>query len=221
MKITDRPSPNFDGRENRAVEMLVLHYTGMRSAAEALDRLCTKGTKVSAHYVIDEDGTAYRLVDESNRAWHAGVARWRGHSDINHRSIGIELVNPGHEFGYRDFPPRQIESLIPLCKEILKRHSIPPRNVVGHSDIAPSRKEDPGEKFPWEHLAKNGIGLWPSNPGERQASAQDLMRYGYDLTDSPAEKTILAFQRHFRPRLLNGQWDAECAALLESLLKMV
>lgn len=155
-------SPNYDSRDGQEIDMLVLHYTGMPSAQDALNRLCDPEAKVSAHYVVDEDGSTYQLVDESMRAWHAGVSYWRGHTNINQRSIGIEIVNPGHEFGYRPFPEAQMQSVIKLCKEILSRHAIPPRNVVGHSDIAPTRKEDPGELFDWKRLAQAHIGLWPS-----------------------------------------------------------
>ena len=229
MTIIDKASPNFDSRDGHAIDMLVLHYTGMKSAANALDRLCDPTAKVSAHYAIDEDGKIYQLVAEENRAWHAGVSFWRGHTNINQRSIGIELVNPGHDYGYRAFPQAQMVSLAELCKDILSRHAIPARNVVGHSDIAPERKEDPGELFDWQWLAHEGVGFWPVNPAERKALAQDLTgscaslslaqdlsEYGYDTTNLP--KTILAFQRRWRPKLLTGLWDRECALILNSLL---
>lgn len=161
MNIIQSPSPNFDSRDGQQIDMLVLHYTGMRSAVEALERLRDPAAKVSAHYMVEEDGTVHQLVDESARAWHAGVSSWRGNTNINQRSIGIEIVNPGHEFGYRDFPDAQIKSVIALCKAILSRHDIPARNVVGHSDVAPARKQDPGEKFPWGELGKQGIGISP------------------------------------------------------------
>jgi N-acetylmuramoyl-L-alanine amidase len=215
MRLIQRPSPNHDDR-NAPVDMLVLHYTGMKSATEALDRLCDPAAKVSAHYTIDEDGTVYVHVPEARRAWHAGVGHWAGASDINARSIGIELVNPGHEFGYREFPDTQIAALTTLCHSILMRHPIPSWRVLGHSDVAPARKEDPGELFPWGQVAKAGIGLWP------QAIASDLdatalARFGYD-PDAPQDKLITAFQRHFRPKKLDGLWDSECAGLLASLL---
>jgi N-acetylmuramoyl-L-alanine amidase len=196
--------------------MLVLHYTGMKSAKAALDRLCDPAAKVSAHYTIDEDGTVYAHVPEARRAWHAGVGHWAGVSDINARSIGIELVNPGHEFGYRDFAEEQIASLTTLCHSILMRHPIPSARVLGHSDVAPARKEDPGELFPWAQLAKAGIGLWP-NPIASNLGPDALTRYGYD-PDAPQDKAIMAFQRHFRPEKLDGLWDSECAGLLTSLL---
>jgi len=155
------PSPNFDSRDGCSISMLVLHYTGMRTPQEAINRLIDPASKVSAHYIVDEDGTVLNLVKEEHRAWHAGVSGWRGETRVNHHSIGIEIVNPGHEFGYRPFPDMQMESVISLCKEILGRHAIEPRNVIGHSDVAPTRKEDPGELFDWEELAKNGVGLMP------------------------------------------------------------
>lgn len=162
MNIVDLPSLNFDER-NVKPDMLVLHYTGMPSAQAALDKLRDGNTssRVSAHYVVDEDGTVYRLVPEDKRAWHAGVSAWRGKTDINARSIGIEIVNPGHEFGYRPFPPAQMQAVAELSKDIVARHHIPKRNVVAHSDVAPGRKEDPGELFDWRYLAEQGIGLWP------------------------------------------------------------
>jgi len=210
------PSPNHDARGDAPIDMLVLHYTGMRSAKEALDRLCDASAKVSAHYTIDEDGTVYAHVPEALRAWHAGVGHWADTSDINARSIGIELVNPGHEFGYREFPADQITSLTTLCHSILMRHPIPSWRVLGHSDVAPARKEDPGELFPWQQLAKAGVGLWPGALAS-ELGAQALTRYGYD-PDAPQDKVITAFQRHFRPKKLDGLWDSECAGLLTSLL---
>jgi N-acetylmuramoyl-L-alanine amidase len=222
MNIIDQPSPNCNSRENHAIDMLVLHYTGMKTMQDALDRLCDPMAEVSAHYMIDEDGTVYRLVPEEMRAWHAGKSAWRGQENINQRSIGIELVNPGHEFGYRAFPKAQMEALAVLCKDILSRHNIPARNILAHSDVAPERKEDPGELFDWEWLAGQGVGLFPSplvGEGGAKRRERGLELYGYDTTDLP--KAILAFQRHFRPKLLNGQWDNECEALLAALLQIV
>jgi len=219
MRRIERPSPNHDGRDGAPIDMLVLHYTGMTSAAAALERLCDPAAKVSAHYTIDEDGTVYAMVPEDRRAWHAGVSHWAGATNINARSIGIELVNPGHEFGYRDFPEEQIAALTTLCHSILVRHPIPSARVLGHSDVAPARKEDPGELFPWARLAKAGIGLWPT-PGDSNLEASALARFGYD-PDAPLDKVITAFQRHFRPKKLDGQWDGECAGLLAWLLDKV
>jgi N-acetylmuramoyl-L-alanine amidase len=216
MRRLDMPSPNHDDRGGSAIDMLVLHYTGMTSAKAALERLCDPAAKVSAHYTVDEDGTVYAHVPEARRAWHAGVSSWAGAADVNARSIGIELVNPGHEFGYRDFTDAQIEALITLCHGILLRHPIASARVLGHSDVAPARKEDPGELFPWARLAKAGIGLWPKAiAGDLGPEA--LSRYGYD-PDAPQDKVITAFQRHFRPKKLDGQWDSECAGMLASLL---
>ncbi len=197
--------------------MLVLHYTGMQSAAAALERLCDAEARVSAHYTIDEDGTVYAHVPEDRRAWHSGLSHWAGVDNVNARSIGIELVNPGHEHGYRAFPDAQIAALIRLSQSLVMRHAIATSQVLGHSDVAPTRKDDPGELFPWQRLAAAGIGLWP------QAIASDigpegLIRYGYD-PKSPLDKVIIAFQRHFRPANLDGQWDSECAGLLASLLR--
>ena len=223
MTPVERPSPNFDDRPSATpIDMLVLHYTGMESAEAALARLCDPAApganRVSAHYVIDEDGATLSMVDEAARAWHAGVASWRGEADVNGRSIGIELVNPGHEFGYRDFPEAQMAALEELASDILDRHPIPARNVVGHSDVAPGRKTDPGEKFDWTRLAAAGIGLWPGD-GE-SADAADvpamLSEYGYDVTDEAA--AINAFQRHFYPETLDGRADSGTAGRLRALL---
>ena len=196
--------------------MLLLHYTGMASGAAAVDRLCDPDAKVSAHYTVDEDGTVYAHVSEDRRAWHAGVSHWAGADNINTRSIGIEIVNPGHEHGYRPFPEAQTAALIELCGGILQRHPIPASRVLGHSDVAPARKDDPGELFPWPRLAEADIGVWPvaipSNLGP-----EALTRYGYD-PKVPQDKVITAFQRHFRPKSPTGQWDGECAGLLASLL---
>jgi N-acetylmuramoyl-L-alanine amidase len=162
MRVVERPSPNHDARPDGAVDMLVLHYTGMRTAEEALARLCDAQAHVSAHYTIDRDGCIYRHVPEDRRAWHAGISYWAGEPNVNARSVGIELVNPGHEFGYIPYSGTQIAALIELARGILARHSIRPQRVVGHSDVAPSRKMDPGELFPWGQLAREGIGLFPS-----------------------------------------------------------
>ena len=216
------PSPNADARpEGVPIDMLVLHYTGMESAAAALNRLCDPAAKVSAHYLIDEDGSVTALVDEERRAWHAGASSWRGRRDINARSIGIELVNPGHEFGYRPFPEAQMAALLDLAPALLVRHPIAPHNIVGHSDIAPRRKSDPGELFDWQRLAKAGIGQWPE---ARQRSSTDeadvrseLARIGYETDDLSA--TVLAFQRRFRPDRLDGQIDSETAGLVAALAR--
>jgi N-acetylmuramoyl-L-alanine amidase len=230
MRLIETPSTNFDERpQGLAVDMLVLHYTGMRSRDEALERLCDPAAKVSAHYLIDENGDVYHLVGEDKRAWHAGVSAWRGQTNINARSIGIELVNPGHEFGYRAFPKVQMEALAALGREVLSRHPIAPRNVVGHADVAPSRKQDPGELFDWRGLAQAGVGLWPGLgpapegqdiiPPQAVHLIPRLAHYGYDISD--ADAAVQAFQRHFRPSRCDGIADAECAGILDALLKLV
>lgn len=227
MRIIERPSPNHDARPaGGAIDMLVLHYTGMRNAEEALSRLTDPAAKVSAHYTIDEDGTVYAHVPESERAWHAGVSYWAGERNVNARSIGIELVNPGHEFGYRAFPEDQIEALIDLSREIVSRHPIPAHRVVAHSDVAPPRKEDPGELFPWKQLADYGIGVWPARSARmlRVPHAEALAAFGYGTppdVEWPLEKTIAAFQRRFRPEAITGEWDHECGRRMECLLGMI
>lgn len=230
--IVDRPSPNFnERRDGTPIDILVLHYTGMPTAEGALARLCDPAAKVSAHYTIDEDGTVYRHVAEAKRAWHAGVSCWAGARDINDRSIGIELVNPGHEFGYRDFPEAQIAALIELARGILARHPIPPKRVLGHSDVAPTRKIDPGERFPWARLAAAGIGVWPRHPRlDISRSVQvpeiqrDLAAIGYEcpatgVLDEETRFAVSAFQRHFRPTDVSGIPDGETAALAALLLR--
>lgn len=218
------PSICFDARPpGTRVDMLVLHYTGMESGEAALARLCDPGAPVSAHYMIDESGRVVRLVDERERAWHAGVASWRGARDINARSIGIELVNPGHDFGYRAFPKAQMAALIELAGDILARHpDILPRNVVGHSDVAPTRKMDPGELFDWRMLADYGIGLWPDEADaavlDPEAVTAMLAAFGYATEDRFA--AIKAFQRHFRPERVNGRIDFETARRLTGLLAL-
>jgi len=199
--------------------MLVLHYTGMETAAAALERMCCTAFKVSAHYMIDEDGSVIRLVDEGKRAWHAGVASWRGVSDVNGRSVGVELVNPGHEFGYRPYPEAQMAALENLARDILTRHPIEARNVLGHSDVAPTRKTDPGELFDWPRLAASGVGLWPGEAtadGDPDGIGPMLAEFGYETGDVSA--AVRAFQRHFRPSRVDGTADRETADRLRALL---
>lgn len=198
--------------------MLVLHYTGMASCAGALDRLCDPAAEVSAHYLIDEDGTTYALVPEDRRAWHAGVAFWDGETDINSRSIGIELVNPGHDNGYQPFPQAQIQALEAVATDIVARHHIPPWRVLGHSDVAPTRKQDPGELFDWTRLARQGLGLMPP-ASVAPVDADSLLllaAYGYDMTVPAAALT--AFQRHYQPRRLGQPADAMTVALAQWLV---
>lgn len=217
----DTPSPNFDER-TLPVTMVVLHYTGMRDAASAIAQLSNPEAKVSAHYLVAEDGQIVRMVDEAKRAWHAGKSFWRGVTDVNSASVGIEIVNPGHEFGYRPFPVAQIDALIPLMQEITMRYRITRGNVVGHSDIAPARKEDPGELFPWERLAKLRLALPSPTRNLMDPHWTDagfllaLERFGYEVTDPLA--AIRAFQRRFRPATIDGIVDGECRAKLLALL---
>jgi N-acetylmuramoyl-L-alanine amidase len=218
-RLVECPSPNHDARD-ADVDMLVLHYTGMKTADEALARLTDPAAKVSVHYTIGRDGRVYRHVPEERRAWHAGVSYWAGARNINARSIGIELVNPGHEFGYVPFTDEQIAALIDIAQEIMARHNISPARVVGHSDVAPARKEDPGELFPWRALAEYGIGLWPEG-GVQTAPQNALAQFGYGLPPDVewTEKDVVrAFQRRFRPKKLDGLWDVECSLRLASLL---
>jgi N-acetylmuramoyl-L-alanine amidase len=229
-------SPNHDARTSR-IDILLLHYTGMQTAEEALARLTDREAKVSSHYFVHEDGSTAQLVPERRRAWHAGEASWKGATDINSRSIGIEVVNPGHEYGYRDFPDPQIDAVIALCRDIVARHPVRRERVLGHSDVAPTRKNDPGEKFPWDRLAAAGVGLWlepsPIGPG-RTLSANDkgaeveqlqkqLARFGYDLKitrlyDDNTRSVVTAFQRHFRPARVDGLADVSTRETLARLL---
>lgn len=195
-------SSNFNDRL-LPIDMILIHYTGMKSAKEALERLCLPESQVSAHYVIGEDGKIYALVDEDKRAWHAGVSCWKNERDTNSRSIGIELVNPGHEFGYRPFPETQINATVELVKDIVARRNIKPSLILGHSDVAPARKTDPGELFPWSLLAKENLGIWTDAFEETSKSCEEMLQsIGYDVSDLTAALT--AFQRHFCPDTLNG-----------------
>jgi N-acetylmuramoyl-L-alanine amidase len=232
-------SPNFGERKDgRKPDMILLHYTGMRHANAALERLTSTDSKVSAHYFVFEDGRIVQMVEESRRAWHAGESSWAGEKDINSCSIGIEIANRGHEFGYTDFPLRQIAAVTALCRSILTRHTIQPVRVLAHSDVAPSRKQDPGEKFPWRTLHDSGIGHWVTpaplkekgsvlalgDHGEDVAALQkSLAEYGYGIKASGAfDPTTLdvvtAFQRHFRPQRVDGVADASTRATLRNLL---
>ena len=232
MIIIDAPSPNFGPRpEGKKIKYLILHYTGTKTAFEALRLLQggRKGHAVSAHYLIDENGSATRLVDEALRAWHAGKSCWEGEEDINSCSIGIELQNPGHEFGYVNFPEVQVRAVTELCKGIIGRHKILPYHVLAHSDIAPDRKKDPGEFFPWAELAQQGIGLWPeaTDLDERELDAEEiksiLTKYGYDRR-ADLKTLITAFQRHFEPGVFLdperiGVASPNTVQLLQALLR--
>ena len=240
MMTLTKLSPNHDSRGGQAIDVLVMHYTDMLSAQAAIDRLCDPESKVSAHYVVSETGEVTQLVEESERAWHAGESHWRGHNNINARSIGIEIANPGHSNGYVHFPPEQMQAVTRLAKEIIARHPIPDRNVVGHSDVAFLRKADPGELFDWAALAKAGVGVFPFaarpmigsglNRGDNGKNVirlqTSLANWGYGLKldgdyGEKTEKCVIAFQRHYRPMNIDGIWDDECAGLLAALHGMV
>ncbi len=232
----DAPSPNFDNRR-APPDMIVLHYTGMKTGEEALARLRDPSAKVSAHYLVEEDGRVFALVPEERRAWHAGVSFWKGDTDINAVSIGIEIVNPGHEHGYRDFPEAQIKAVIALVGDIRTRWTIPDARILGHSDVAPERKEDPGERFPWKRLHEAGHGLWAepgAAPGEPLGEGDEgvgvfalqsaLTRLGYDSApsgkyDAKTAHIVTAFQRHWAPHRLDGVADGHTRARLMALLR--
>lgn len=234
--IIEAPSLNFEPRLSPPW-MLVLHYTGMETGEAALARLRDPEARVSSHYLVEEDGRVFRLVEEGRRAWHAGVSFWRGGRDVNGASIGIEIVNPGHEFGYRPFPEAQIEAVTALLSDIRSRWAIEDRDIVGHSDVAPARKQDPGELFPWKRLAAAGHGLWvepPAAPGAPLAEGEEgagvfalqagLTRLGYDCApsgkfDADTTTVVRAFQRHWRPERVDGRADGETRARLIALLR--
>jgi N-acetylmuramoyl-L-alanine amidase len=232
------PSPNHgERRDGRRPDMIVLHYTGMADPESALELLRARGSDVSAHYFVFEDGRIIQLVPESRRAWHAGKAQWAGETDINSCSIGIEIANPGHEHGYPDFPKRQIAAVTALCRSIQTRNTIPPGRVLAHSDVAPDRKQDPGEKFPWRTLYDSGVGLWVKpaalmnfgqgfalgDRGNAVAALQkSLSDYGYGLEingeyDSITQEVVVAFQRHFRPERIDGVADTSTRNTLQDL----
>ena len=234
------PSINCGQRlDGRRPDMILLHYTGMRDAQAALQRLCAPDSKVSSHYVVFEDGRITQCVPESERAWHAGVSYWAGETDINSCSIGIEIANPGHEFGYPDFPSRQIAAVIALCRGIVARRGIRSDRVLAHSDVAPQRKQDPGEKFPWRLLSDSGVGLWVpparieqggprlsiGDSGEPVRELQlNLAAYGYGVAisgtyDSLTQDTVAAFQRHFRPARVDGEADESTRRTLMAVLE--
>ena len=232
------PSPNFGPRRDPGrANMLLFHYTGVESAQRAIEWLARAESRVSAHYVIDEAGNITQLVAECMRAWHAGEAVWAGERDINSLSVGIEIHNPGHDLGYREFPEAQLCALEALALDIIARHKIPAERVLGHSDVAPSRKQDPGEKFPWARLARAGIGHWvipepvdgnphpsPGPPGMPLADVQALFgAYGYGIEptgrwDAQTEFVVRAFQRHFRPERIDGRIDPSTLRTLERLI---
>jgi len=241
LKFEDAPSPNFNARRGPP-DILVLHYTGMPTGEAALARLRDPAAEVSAHYLVEEDGRIFSLVPEERRAWHAGRGAWQGETDVNAASIGIEIVNPGHEFGYRAFPEAQIEAVIALVADIRSRWSIPDARIIAHSDLAPERKEDPGELFPWKRLAQAGHGLWFEPAQERIAALggflqlgdegigvvvlrAGLHRLGYALQpggtyDAETAATVKAFQRHWRQDRVDGVADGETRATLMGVLQL-
>jgi N-acetylmuramoyl-L-alanine amidase len=233
------PSPNHGERKDgRRPDLILLHYTGMQHSNAALALLTRSGSEVSAHYFVFEDGRVVQMVEESRRAWHAGISSWAGETDINSCSIGIEVANPGHDYGYPDFPARQIAAVTALCRGILTRHTIPAERVLAHSDIAPARKQDPGEKFPWRTLHDSGVGHWvkpaplteegpmlsPEDRGNEVIALQNALReYGYGIApnglfDNATREVVTAFQRHFRPQRVDGICDASTRKTLDDLL---
>jgi len=239
--LAEYTSPNWNRRPAGAeIDTVILHYTGMKTGEEALQRLCDPAAEVSAHYLIEEDGRLFQLVAEENRAWHAGVSHWQGRENLNHTSIGIELVNPGHEFGYRPFPPTQIETLLCLLDAIKQQHKIPVSRFLGHSDIAPARKADPGHLFPWAALATEGFGVFSGKDGRDQTvmlqhgdsgpSAINLNKQlgiiGYhgcycDNIEQSTVQALKAFQTHWRPGLVNGVLDKGTSWVLEDIVQKI
>jgi len=226
LEIRERESPNHGSRgEPARIDMLVLHYTGMASAEAAIERLCNRDAKVSAHYLVEENGNMWRLVPEARRAFHAGVSCWEGESNLNAVSLGIEVVNPGHEWGYRPFPDAQMLAVERLCRDLVSRYAIPAHRILGHSDIAPERKSDPGELFDWPRLACAGIGIWPPPAIDSArgrgvaviapaAALADLATIGYCVASNTQTAVLAAFQRRFRPERCDGRLDAETATRL-------
>jgi len=241
MRINTLFSPNFNKlkREVKSIKFIVIHYTGMQSERESLKRLTSSKTKVSCHLLINQKGKAYRLVNDENIAWHAGISCWGKHKNLNTNSIGIELVNKGHRYGYTNFHKKQISTLIKICKKIIKKYKIKKNNIIGHSDIAPFRKIDPGEKFPWKELAKNRIGVWHNcnlqqlknfrkikvlSKQKKVRFFKNLEKIGYCVSANKKIfflKIIKAFQRHYRKELVNGLLDYETIKIAQNLSKKV
>ena len=239
MKIKHIYSPNFyvKKRLKRSIKIIVIHYTGMQSERESIKRLCNPRYKVSSHFLINQNGNVYKLVNDNRIAWHAGKSCWGKYKNLNNNSIGIELVNKGHKFGYTNFTKSQLSSLIKICKSLIKKYKIKKRNIVGHSDIAPLRKIDPGEKFPWKNLAKKNIGIWHNcqlnllkksrksklfTSKDKTQFIKNLNSIGYCFSikkKSLLLKTVKAFQRHYRTQLINGLIDQECLIIAKNLSK--
>jgi len=240
MKIDRIYSPNFNEKKrlDKSVKFIIIHYTGMQSERESLKRLCNIKSKVSSHYLINEKGKVYRLVEDNRVAWHAGKSCWKKYSNLNENSIGIELVNKGHQLGYTNFKKKQLLSLIKICKNLIKKYKIKKNNIVGHSDVAPLRKVDPGEKFPWEKLGINKIGIWHNYKVKYLAKFRKikisgksklefinkLKRIGYCFNyknKRDLSKIIKAFQRHYRKDLINGFIDKECLIIAKNISKKI
>ena len=240
MKITNIYSPNFDKKKRsyKSIKFLVIHYTGMQSERESIKRLCNPKSKVSSHYLISQNGKVYQLVMDNRIAWHAGKSCWGKYKNLNKNSIGIEMVNKGHKFGYTNFKKKQLSNLIKICQNLIKKYKIKSQNIVGHSDIAPLRKLDPGEKFPWEKLGKNKIGIWHSlKEGglikfrkikivnkSKVEFINKLKKIGYCFNigkKGSSIKIIKAFQRHYRKELINGIIDKECLIIAKNISKKV
>lgn len=223
MKIDDKLSPNHDDRKGIKPSLIILHYTGMQTDIEVYKKFRDPDSKVSSHYTVDEEGSVHRHVDEERRAWHAGASFWQGETDINAHSVGIEIVNPGHEWGYRPFTGPQMKVLVPLCKEIMQRWDMEPESVLAHSDVAPARKQDPGEFFPWKDLAAHGVGVWPDESEEDalKAAAMNVERalhdFGYDPRVKLRDK-LTAFQRHWVPEAFHEGHQGEADNLVRTRL---
>ena len=236
-------SPNFNSKKRtyKKIQFIIFHYTGMKKESEAINRLTNIQSEVSSHYLIKNNGVILTLVSDLYEAWHAGKSSWKNYKSLNQYSIGIEIINPGHKFGYKKFSKKQISSLFKLSKFLIKKYKINPRNILGHSDIAPERKKDPGEKFPWEYLSKNNIGLWhtlkkkelmknrncKTSKIEKELFFNNLFKIGYSknpLKDSSKNRylkvLIKAFQRRFRQKMINGVIDQECLLISKNLIKI-
>ena len=235
-------SPNFDSKKRniKQIKFIIFHYTGMKNESEAISRLTNIQSEVSCHYLIKKNGEIVKLVPDLYTAWHAGKSSWKGFKSLNQNSIGIEITNPGHEFGYKKFSKKQISCLLKLSKFLIKKYRISYKNILGHSDIAPERKKDPGEKFPWEYLSKNKIGLWHTlnkqkliknrkfkiNQMEKEFFFNNLFKIGYSKKipkdrnkDRYLRDVTKAFQRRFRQELISSKIDRECLLISENLLK--
>jgi len=239
MKIINFFSPNYDKKKRtlNSVKFIIFHYTGMQSERESIKRLCNPRSKVSSHYLINRRGKIFRLVQDSYVAWHAGKSCWGRYKNLNENSIGIELVNKGHRFDYTNFKKKQLKSLIQICKILIKKYKIKKKNIIGHSDIAPLRKIDPGEKFPWKQLAKENIGIWHDckpnlvrkyrkikifTKQDKAKFVKNLNSIGYCFLVKKKSffiKTVKAFQRHYRKELVNGLLDKECLIIAQNLSK--